>query len=218
MSLRRRTAVFVIVGLLGVIAGTTAPVHAVNHSCTSIVPSEVIRGENNQTVHLNGSYPFSTPQPTVSINPSTGITVVSTTLVSSALLDIVVNVAPDAPTTPRTIAVNQVTSATCAGDLDVGPEVGVGPTLTSITPESGAGGGTVAITDLKGNDFEGTPTVVLERAGFDPIPMTNVSRVSTTKVTGSFDLTNAAPGRWSVRLTNPGGASALLPECVPRGP
>jgi len=82
------------------------------------------------------------------------------------------------------------------------------PTLTSISPGSGAAGTTVTITDLKGTGFYGTPTVKLKKSGQADIAAASVSVVSSTKITCRFNLAGAALGAWNLFIQNPDGKSA----------
>ncbi len=84
------------------------------------------------------------------------------------------------------------------------------PTVTSITPNSGANDGTVSITNLAGANFVSGATVKLAKAGETDIDGTSVTVVSSTQITCTFDLTGAAPGTWDVTVTNPDGQSGTL--------
>lgn len=139
-----------------------------------------------------------------------GVTVNSVIRDGAGKLTVAISVASTAPLTARDVIVRNGDGgrAVCTACFTVAK----GPSLTSITPSEASGGSTVSITDLKGNDIQPSPVVTLEREGQAPITMTNVSRPTSSKVTGTFDLTDAAPGRWTVRLTNPDGGSATLPS------
>ena len=84
------------------------------------------------------------------------------------------------------------------------------PAITSISPTTGANTGPVNVT-INGTTFhQGKVAVQLERSGQSPIVMANPTVTPAPalppggmdKITGSFDLTLAAPGKWSVRVTN----------------
>jgi len=211
MSRLRAIALFCTVALLGAGIAFVRPALALGQDCTTVSPSNLFQGVNNQTLQLAGSYPAPVTYE-VTFTPPDGITIVSTTKQSTSRIDVVVNVAANAPATSRTVAVKDAASSDpCQTPVTVGPAA-TGPSLTSITPSEASGGSTVTITDLQGSNIQPSPAVALEREGQAPIAMMNVNRPSPTKVTGTFDLTNAAPGRWSVRLTNPDGESATLPN------
>jgi hypothetical protein len=76
-------------------------------------------------------------------------------------------------------------------------------TLSSITPSSANTNTTVSITDLAGTNFAGTPTLYLKRSGYNDIPGT-VTSTSTTKIVGSFDLSQRTPGAYQVCVMNSG--------------
>ncbi|MBU1669959.1 MAG: right-handed parallel beta-helix repeat-containing protein [Actinobacteria bacterium] len=89
------------------------------------------------------------------------------------------------------------------------------PTVTSVTPSAAAAGTTVSIPNLAGTGFWGTPSVQLigpaagaGQAGKGTITATNVTVVSSTKITCRFDLAGATEGLYSVKVTNNDGKSA----------
>ena len=84
-----------------------------------------------------------------------------------------------------------------------------GPTLSGITPNSGGEPDTVYITNLAGTHLMSGATVRLIQ-GANIITATDVTAVSPTQVTCTFDLAGAASGAWDVELANPVGAPALL--------
>jgi len=84
------------------------------------------------------------------------------------------------------------------------------PTVTSITPNSGTSGETVYITDLAGSGFADGATVDLI-SGSTTISAMNVIVDSTqSRITCTYDLTGADPGRYNVKVTNPDGQSVSL--------
>src|SRR5205085_554679 len=104
----------------------------------------------------------------------------------------------------RNLSVTQSgTTKTCTGCFTVGNP----PTVASISPTSGNGGAPVAVS-VTGTNFSADPTVALVRTGQNSITMTSVNRESATKISGSFDLTDAAPGTWGVKVTNADGGAA----------
>ncbi|WP_292348082.1 hypothetical protein, partial [Methanoregula sp. PtaB.Bin085] len=76
------------------------------------------------------------------------------------------------------------------------------PTISSITPNSGNRGWNVSITNLAGANFQQGATVQLRR-GAATITATNVTVVSSSQITCTFDLSGAATGLWDVRVINP---------------
>ncbi len=84
------------------------------------------------------------------------------------------------------------------------------PTVTSITPNSGANDGTVSITNLAGTNFASGAAAKLAKAGETDITATSVTVVSSTQITCSFDLTGAAAGTWDVTVTNSDTQSGTL--------
>ena len=86
------------------------------------------------------------------------------------------------------------------------------PTVTGITPNSGAQGATVAVTDLAGKGFYGTPTVKLKKAGqAADITATGVTVQSPNRITCSLPIpAAAATGAWDVVVINPDNQEATL--------
>jgi type II secretory pathway pseudopilin PulG len=102
----------------------------------------------------------------------------------------------------------KILSVSVAGTLKV---VDAGAlTIASITPSSGNNNGARSITTIRGTSFSATSTFALSRSGQTNIPLTGFTLVDSTTVTGgSFALSGAVVGQWSVVVTN-GTASATL--------
>ena len=83
------------------------------------------------------------------------------------------------------------------------------PNVTGITPNSGTNNGSVNITNLAGTNFRSGASVKLTMGGTD-IPGTSVVVASSTRITCTFNLTNAATGQWNVVVTNADGQSGAL--------
>lgn len=142
--------------------------------------------------------------PSVTISGG-GATAGSVTVDSPARLTVGVVVTANATPGARDITVTQGNvQKICTGCFIVGEQ----PTITTISPTSGNGGGQVDVT-VNGTKFADNPSVSLEKAEQNPINMILVNRESTSKITGTFDLTNAAPGVWNLRVTNVDGGSVV---------
>jgi hypothetical protein len=149
-----------------------------------------------------------TGTPTVAITGS-DVTVGSVSVDSPARLRFQVSVGPNATTGPRDVTVTQNgASQTCTGCFTVGKN----PTVSAIAPTAASGGAPASITAITGTNFAPGASAALERTGQPSVNMTETSVDSPTKISGTFDLTNAAPGKWSVRVTNVDGGTALLPD------
>ncbi|MEY2425186.1 MAG: hypothetical protein QOI61_758, partial [Actinomycetota bacterium] len=97
---------------------------------------------------------------------------------------------------------------TCVGCFTVG----LVPTVAAISPDAATGGGQAAINAITGTNFAPGAAATLERSGQPSITMIETVVESATKISGTFDLTNAAPGMWSVRVTNVDGGTDDLPN------
>jgi hypothetical protein len=86
--------------------------------------------------------------------------------------------------------------------------LGSGPSVSNITPASGAVGGTVSMT-ISGSGFLNGATVKLVQPGYAPVTATGVS-VSSTSITCTFSLGSLQKGYATVRVTNPDGQSGSL--------
>ncbi|MBN1888840.1 MAG: DNRLRE domain-containing protein [Thermoflexales bacterium] len=82
------------------------------------------------------------------------------------------------------------------------------PTLASITPQQGVNNSAVDFS-LSGGNFQAGASVALSMAGQADIQAFNLA-VSTSLITGRFDLNGVTTGQWSVVVTNPDEQSATL--------
>ncbi len=108
----------------------------------------------------------------------------------------------------RTVTVTNNQTTTVTAVLVLLPAA---PTISTITPAYGYNTGIVSITDLSGTGFSGDATVKLTKTGQTNISATGVS-VTSTKITGNFDLNGKTAGYWNVVVTNPDGQSATKTE------
>ena len=80
---------------------------------------------------------------------------------------------------------------------------GSAPSITSISPTSGATGGSVTIT-ITGANFQSGATVKMVQAGYPPVTATGVS-VSSSSITATFSLSSLEKGSATIRVINPDG-------------
>ena len=85
---------------------------------------------------------------------------------------------------------------------------GSGPAITAISPTSGATGTSASIT-ITGTNFQNGATASLVQPGHLPVQATSTS-VSSTQITGTFDLSSLAAGMTNVEVTNPDSQSTTL--------
>jgi hypothetical protein len=84
------------------------------------------------------------------------------------------------------------------------------PVVQSISPSSGVNNSAVQITNLAGSNFSSGAAVKLAKVGQPDLNATNVLVISSTLITCTIDITNAAPGAWDVVVTNPDTKSGTL--------
>jgi hypothetical protein len=84
------------------------------------------------------------------------------------------------------------------------------PTVTGITPSKGVNSSSVAITNLSGTNFYGTPTVILNRTGSSNTLATSVTVVSPTNITCTFPITHIPAGQYNITVINPDGQQGML--------
>jgi hypothetical protein len=96
-------------------------------------------------------------------------------------------------------------AGTLANALTVVPP----PSISSINPSSGAQGSLVDVT-IMGLAFRAGVTVTLDAV--PKVTATNVTVVSPTTITATFDLTGVAAGIYDVTVTNPEGCTFTLAQ------
>ncbi len=80
-------------------------------------------------------------------------------------------------------------------------------TVTAIRPASGQWGKLI-LTNITGTGFASGASVLLTKAGSNPISATNISVVSPTRITCTFKIPVYVPiGPWNVRVRNPVGTA-----------
>lgn len=85
---------------------------------------------------------------------------------------------------------------------------GSGPSMTAISPTSGATSTSVSLT-ITGNNFQSGATVRLIQPGHLPVLATGVS-VSSTQITCTLALSSLDAGTANVQVTNPDGQSTSM--------
>ncbi|NMB77559.1 MAG: PKD domain-containing protein [Methanomicrobiales archaeon] len=83
------------------------------------------------------------------------------------------------------------------------------PAISGVTPPSGNRGWPVSISSIAGTNFQQGATVNLTRTGYSSIEGSAVVvNPANTSISCMLDLTAAAAGTWTLRVTNPDGQSA----------
>jgi hypothetical protein len=85
---------------------------------------------------------------------------------------------------------------------------GSGPSISNITPTSGAAGGSVTMT-ISGSGFVNGATVKLVQPGFPGVTATGVS-ISSTSISCTFSLGSLQNGYANVEVINPDSQSSVL--------
>jgi IPT/TIG domain len=159
---------------------------------TSVVPSSLGQG-GSRSFTINGTNFDNTATASVS---GTGVTVLSTTFVSSTKLTAKIKAAASATTGARDVTVTTSGgSGTCIGCLTIN----VGPSVTSTSPSSGAHGTTMNVDVLGANFVSGA------KATFGTgITVNSVTFVSSGKLTENITISSSATlGSRTVKVVNP---------------
>lgn len=143
----------------------------------------------------------------------TGITVSALSVTSASSLTATLAITAGADTAAArdvTVTNPDYGTSTCTGCFGVS----LAPVLASITPASGNGTGSVAITDLSGDHFDPAAQLRLVRGGavVDATgeAVTQGSGSTKDKLTASVDIGAVSPGTWTVRVVNPDGGVGEL--------
>ncbi len=194
--------------------GTSSPqIFTVNlllpPTLTSISPNNGVQGQG-VPVTLTGTH-FITGA-TIGLS-GLGITVSNTTVVSATQITATFTIAANAATGAQNITVT--TSGGTSSPQTFTVNLLLPPTLTSISPNSGAQGQGVAVT-LTGTRFVAGATIGVSGAG---ITVSNTTVVSTTHITATFTIAgNASTGAQNITVTTSGGTSGTQPFTVNLAP
>jgi hypothetical protein len=168
-----------------------------NPTLSAIAPSSGIQGAV-VAVTLTGTN-FATGS-TISLS-GTGITVSNVTLVSSTSITATFTIAATAPTGAQNVTVTSRSKISGSQAFTVNSGA---PTLTTVSPSSGAQGQAVSVT-LTGTLFAAGSTIGLSGTG---ITVSNTTVVSSTSITATFTIALSAPtGAQNVTVTNASGPS-----------
>jgi len=178
---------------------------------TGITPSNGYNTDLVSITNLAGSGFTGTPTVVLMKSGSTNITATSVSVVSASQITCSFDIAGKSAGYWNVVITNpDGQSATLTNGFEIkNPSATV--TLSSITPNSGVVNNTVTITDLSGSGFLNTATIRLKRDNYNDILGTAVTIVSSTKITGTFDLNNRATGTYAVCVLNDG----VTPTCGP---
>ncbi len=165
---------------------------------TSIAPNTGIRG-TSVPVTLTGTNLSGASSITVS---GTGVTVSNLTVVNSTTVTATFTIATSAKQSARTVSVTSLggTSNNVTFTVATPPA----PTLTSIAPNSGIRGTSVAVT-LTGTNLTGASAVTVSGTG---VTVSGLTVVNSTSVTAIFTITTGATlSARTVSITTLGGTS-----------
>ncbi len=189
-------------GAVEFLSTTAAP------TLTSIVPNTGLRG-TTVPVTLTGTNLTGAFMVTIS---GTGVTVSNLVVVSATTVTATFTISNTAATTARNVRVSTPGGVTNPVTFTV--TAPPAPTLTSITPTSGARRTSVTVT-FTGTNLTGAFAVTGVGA---LIPVTNITVVSPTTVRATLNISAIAPlGIRNLGITTPGGTSNTLPFTVTGG-
>ena len=185
----------------GISAPVTFTVVSLPPTLSSVAPTGGIRGAT-VPVTLTGNNFVSGATITVSNGIATFVTVNSVTVVSPTQMTANFVIAPDAPLGPAAVTVATASGTSAVVNFTI---VSAAVTLTSISPNSGARGASVAVT-LTGNSFLPGASVSVGNPG---VTVTNVNVVNSIQITATFGIAaNAALGPVDVTVTSAGVTTA----------
>jgi hypothetical protein len=183
-------------------AGSLASAFSVNAApnVESTNPSSRSQGASKQTVAIKGSGFVSG----ASSSFGSGITVESTSFVSSTELSVKISVESGAGTGARAVSVTNPDGGTAL--LASAFTVTAGPSIESLSPNTGHKGGTEAVT-VKGSGFAGGATSSFG-AG---ITVNSTTFKSSTELTANITIeSGASTGARTVTVINPDGGTGSL--------
>jgi len=93
--------------------------------------------------------------------------------------------------------------------------IGSLPSITAVSPTSAAQNAIVSLT-ITGSNFQSGATVRLVQPGFAPVVGSGVS-VSSSQISGTFNLNGLGMGLVNIEVINPDGGSAILPSAFTIG-
>ena len=176
-------------------------------SLTSIAPNSGFRG-NRVVVVLTGS--GFTGATGINITGGFGVNVSGFTVVNDTTISATFAISPNAFLGSRNIAVTKpgnVISNSMPFAITNPPVA----TVTSVTPNAGTHGTSVAVT-ISGTNFTTNGTTLRGVAGLNA---TNVTVVNSTTITATFTITNGAPRTTrQIGVTTPAGLSNTAPFTV----
>jgi|GEM_PF-1529063 len=98
------------------------------------------------------------------------------------------------------------------GLITTSTDLGSGPTVSSITPNSALNNAPVNITSLAGSNFQPGAILKLTKIGNADLICTNISYVNSSLLTGTCDVTGKSGGVWDVVVVNPDAQFDALPS------
>ena len=187
----------------------TVPLPPGTPTLTSVSPNQGVRG-STVAVTLTGTN-FIVGATTVAVGGS-GATVTNIVVSSTTSLTANFVIDPAAADGLRTVTVTTATGTSGPRIFTITPPASGVPTLTSVMPDQGIPGATVAVTLTGTNFVVGATTVTVAGGG---VTVTNVVVGSSTSLTATFVLDPAAaPGPRSVTVTTAGGTSGAQPFTI----
>jgi sugar lactone lactonase YvrE len=148
-----------------------------------------------------------------------GVAASNVNVTSDTSITATFTIAPDAALGPRDVTVTTDSGTSSPAQFTVLAVPVPAPTLTSITPGTGArsAAGTFTLTGTNFDTHPGSTTVSAEGGG---ISITDVSVSSPTSLTATFTVApDAALGNHGVSVSTAGGSSNAIPfAVVPQGP
>ena len=179
---------------------------------TSTSPNSRGQGATSQNIAIKGTN-FESGTGLAASFSGTGITVNSTTFVSSTEVTANITVASGATTGLHNVTVTNPDTTTAT--LNNAFTVNAGPTITSPTkaaPITTGHGGEAKNAPITGTGFAATPTISLSNVEFSTVG--EVKFNSSTSLTVSISESGGNNKKSNLTVTNPDGGSVTCVECV----
>jgi hypothetical protein len=199
----RRGGIALIVTVVASLFAFVAPAQA-THTIGTVSKTSFPQGTTNLDFTVNGT--GFTPTATVTVTPSTDVTVAPTGVITPTQMTVRITVGDNAATGIRTLTITNTDAATPPDEVSTQITITAKPRVTTITPNTGEQGETAKTLTVTGSGFLANTTVSFSGTG---ITLTSSTLVDATQLTVHVDIASGATtGPRNVTVTNPDGGTS----------